>query len=170
MTTGQGLWLGLALTCNSMLLAADICGGDRNYVRWRDEDAAYLLTPSERGRMDRLRTVEECAAFVEQFWRVRDPDPRTPANEFKTEHYRRIAWANERFAAGVPGWRTDRGRIYIIYGPPSRIESRPSGVEKWVYDHIPSMGDNVVVEFVDRTGLGDYKLVEVIDARRYSTP
>ena len=107
---------------------------------------------------------EERNQFIEQFWLRRDPTPGTPENEFKQEHYRRIAYANDRFRtrSGIPGWQTDRGHIYIVYGPPDEIESHPSGAnarELWMYHYIEGLGTNVIVTFLDRAGTGDYRLV-----------
>src|SRR5262249_47951007 len=119
---------------------------------------------------------EECEQFIEQFWLRRDPTPDTVENEFKEEHYRRIAYANERFASGIPGWKTDRGRIYIIWGPPDETETHPTGgtydrppgegggttptypFEKWRYRYLEGIGNDVNLEFVDPTGSGEYRL------------
>jgi GWxTD domain-containing protein len=134
------------------------------YQKWLDEDVLYIITPEERTAFLTLRTDEEREHFIEQFWLRRDPTPGTPANEFKIQHYRRIAYANEHFASSVPGWRTDRGRIYIVYGPPDEIETHPTGAgskppyEQWLYHHIEGIGDNVTVEFVDQNRSGDYRM------------
>src|SRR5713226_135971 len=104
------------------------------YKKWLDEEVAYIITDEERTAFLRLTNNEEREQFIEQFWLRRDPTPDTVENEFKEEHYRRIAYANERFASGIPGWRTDRGRIYIIWGKPDEIESHPSG---GTYDRPP---------------------------------
>ena len=97
------------------------------YRKWLNEDVAYIITDEERAAFKRLQTDEEREQFIEQFWLRRDPTPDTVENEFKEEHYRRIAYANEHYASGIPGWKTDRGRIYITFGPPDEIESHPSG-------------------------------------------
>src|SRR6202140_3303752 len=97
------------------------------YRKWLNEDVAYIITDEERATFKRLQTDEEREQFIEQFWLRRDPTPDTVENEFKEEHYRRIAYANEHYASGIPGWKTDRGRIYITFGPPDEIESHPSG-------------------------------------------
>lgn len=163
--------------------AHPMCGGNPIYTKWRDEDVAYLLSPEERKQFSRLQPEEACEEFISRFWLSRDRDPKTPQNDFKVEHYRRIAYANERFADSVPGWKTDRGRAYILYGPPDEIESHPQGItyerpkeegggttstyplERWRYRSIPSVADNVELQFVDSTNSADYKFVEVIDAR-----
>ncbi len=97
------------------------------YKKWLNEDVRYIITPEEMSAFKQLSNDEERDQFIEQFWLRRDPTPDTPENEFKEEHYRRIAYANEHFAAGIPGWRTDRGRIYIMWGPPDEIDAHPSG-------------------------------------------
>ena len=97
------------------------------FRKWLKEDAVYLISDAEKAVFEKLSTVEEKEQFIEQFWFRRDPDPRTAENEFKEEHYRRIAYSNEKFTSGDLGWRTDRGRIYIIHGPPASVVSRPDG-------------------------------------------
>ncbi len=146
------------------------------FRRWLDEDVGYIITSEERAAFRRLSTAEEQENFIEQFWLRRDPTPDTAENEFKEEHYRRIAYANERYASGIPGWKTDRGRIYITYGPPDEIESRPSGgtynrpyeegggttsvypFEIWRYRWIEGVGTDVLIEFVDPTLTGEYRM------------
>ena len=134
------------------------------YRRWLNEDVAYIITEQERAAFKRLATDEEREHFIEQFWLRRDPTPGTVENEFKEEHYRRIAYANEHYASSIPGWKTDRGRIYIIYGPADEIESHPAGgavthpSEQWRYRYIEGVGANVIIEFVDSTGLGEYRM------------
>src|SRR6478609_8634798 len=97
------------------------------YRKWLNEDVTYIITDEERAAFKRLQTDEEREQFIEQFWLRRDPTPDTVENEFKEEHYRRIAYANEHYASGIPGWKADRGRIYIMYGPADEIESHASG-------------------------------------------
>src|ERR1017187_2294681 len=97
------------------------------YKTWLDEDASYIISDEERKAFKSLSNDEEREAFIEQFWLRRNPNPDSPENEFREEHYRRIAYANEHFAAGKPGWKTDRGHIYISFGKPDSIESHPSG-------------------------------------------
>jgi GWxTD domain-containing protein len=107
------------------------------YRRWLDQDVPYIITPEERAAFKQLSNDEERDQFIEAFWQRRDPTPDTLENEFKKEHYRRIAYANEHFGAGVPGWKTDRGRIYIIHGAPDEIESSPAG---GTYERTPQEG------------------------------
>jgi GWxTD domain-containing protein len=146
------------------------------YRKWLNEDVAYIITDEERAAFKRLQTDEEREQFIEQFWLRRDPTPDTVENEFKEEHYRRIAYANEHYASGIPGWKTDRGRIYITYGPPDEIEAHPSGgsyerppeegggetstfpFEQWRYRWIEGVGTNIIIEFVDPTMTGEYHM------------
>jgi GWxTD domain-containing protein len=146
------------------------------YKQWLNVDVTYIITDEERQAFKRLNTDEEKQQFIEQFWLRRDPTPDTEENEFKEEHYRRIAYANERYASGIPGWKTDRGRIYITFGPPDEIESHPSGgtyerpmeegggttstypFEKWRYRYIEGIGSDINIEFVDPTMTGEYRM------------
>jgi GWxTD domain-containing protein len=146
------------------------------YRSWEETDVVYIITDEERQALHRLLNDEERDSFIEQFWRRRDPTPDTEENEFKEEHYRRIAYANERFASGIPGWKTDRGQIYIKFGPPDEIESHPSGgtyqrpieqgggstntfpFERWRYRYLENVGTDIVIEFVDRTMSGEYRM------------
>jgi GWxTD domain-containing protein len=148
----------------------------RVFKKWLDEDVAYIITNEERRAYNSLKTDEEREQFIEQFWLRRDPTPDTVENEFKEDHYARIAYANERFASGIPGWKTDRGRIYILYGKPAEIESHASGgtyerpiqegggttstypFETWRYRYIEGIGNEVILEFVDPTMSGEYHL------------
>src|ERR1700726_2980336 len=100
---------------------------DSQYKKWLDEDVVYIISPEERNAFIHLQTNEEREQFIEAFWQRRNPDPDSPENTFKEEHYRRIAYANEHFASGEPGWKTDRGRIYIMWGPPDEVDSHPTG-------------------------------------------
>jgi len=135
------------------------------YTKWLKQDVAYIITDAERNAFKNLQSNPELEHFIEQFWQRRDPTPGTVENEFKEEHYRRIAYANDHFAGGIPGWKTDRGRIYITYGPPDEKESHPSGnatspvpFEQWLYHLIQGIGTNVVIEFVDPNKTGEYRM------------
>ena len=135
------------------------------YQKWLNEEVVYIITDVERKGFEKLTDDQDRAAFVKDFWLFRDPTPDTAENEFRDEHYRRLAYANNRFKSSIPGWKTDRGRIYIVYGPPDEIESHPSGdittaypFEKWLYRYIEGIGTNVIIEFVDATRSGDYKM------------
>ncbi len=148
----------------------------KEYKTWLNEDVAYIITGEERQAFLQLSNDEERDQFIEQFWLRRDPTPDTPENEYKEEHYARIAYANEHFAAGIPGWKTDRGRIYIVFGKPDEIDSHPSGglynreidegggttstypFERWRYRYIEGIGNEVIVEFVDKCMCNEYKL------------
>jgi GWxTD domain-containing protein len=147
-----------------------------SYKKWLDEDVRWIITDQERKAFQSLSNDEEREAFIEQFWQRRNPNPESPENEFREEHYRRIAYANEHYAAGKPGWKTDRGHIYIAYGKPDSIESHPSGgnyerpmeegggetstfpFETWHYRYIEGIGENIDIEFVDTCMCGDYHM------------
>ena len=146
------------------------------YKKWLDEDVRYIITDEERAAFKQLSNDEERDNFIEAFWARRDPTPDTVENEFKEEHYARIAYANEHFAAGIPGWKTDRGRIYIMYGKPDEIDSHPSGgtyerpmeegggetstypFEDWRYRYLEGVGQEVIIEFVDTCMCGDFHM------------
>ena len=139
-----------------------------------EEDLVYIITPEEHDAFYRLGTNEEREQFIEIIFNRRNPHPDSSVNEFKEEHYRRIAYANEHFSSGIPGWKTDRGHIYIVWGPPDEIESHPTGGtydrpmwqgggstqtynwELWRYRHLETVGDNIELEFVDPSGSGEY--------------
>jgi GWxTD domain-containing protein len=146
------------------------------YRKWLNEDVAWIITDEEKSAFKRLQTDEEREQFIESFWLRRDPTPDTVENEFKEEHYRRIAYANERYASGIPGWKTDRGQIYIKYGPPDEIDDHSSGgfyerppeegggetstfpFQIWRYRYIEGIGSNVMIEFVDTTMSGEFRM------------
>ena len=146
------------------------------YKTWLNEDVIYIISPEERSAFLQLETNEEREQFIEQFWLRRSGNPDLPDNDFKEEHYRRIAYANEHYASGIPGWKTDRGRIYIMWGPPDEIESHPTGGtwdrpmdegggstttypwETWRYRYLEGIQENVILEFVDTTSTGEYHL------------
>ena len=148
----------------------------RVYKKWLDEDVRYIITDEERAAFKQLSNDEERDNFIEAFWARRDPTPDTVENEFKEEHYARIAYANEHFAAGIPGWKTDRGRIYIMYGKPDEIDSHPSGgtynrpmeegggetstypFEDWRYRYLEGIGQEIIIEFVDTCMCGDFHM------------
>ena len=149
---------------------------DSQYKKWLNEDVVYIISPEERSAFLHLQTNEEREQFIEAFWQRRNPDPDSAENTFKEEHYRRIAYTNEHFSSGIPGWKTDRGRIYIMWGPPDEIQSHPSGgsydrpaeegggetstypFEDWRYRYLEGIGENVELEFVDPTMSGEYHL------------
>jgi GWxTD domain-containing protein len=148
----------------------------KTYKKWLDEDVVYIISDEERKAFKQLSNDEERDQFIEAFWQRRDPTPDTEENEFKEEHYRRIEYANEHFAAGIPGWKADRGRIYIMYGPADEIDSHPSGgtysrpmeegggetstfpFEDWRYRYLEGIGQEVIIEFVDTCMCGDYHM------------
>ncbi len=137
------------------------------YEKWLKEDVVYIITDRERAAFQQLTTDEERAHFIEQFWDRRNPTPGSADNPFKQEHYRRIGYANRHFAdaAATPGWKMDRGRVYIVYGPPDEIYARTPPVsahdypsEHWLYRHIDGIGNNVTIEFDDPDGSGVYRM------------
>ena len=148
----------------------------KTYKKWLDEDVRWIISDEERAAFKQLSNDEERDQFIEGFWQRRDPTPDTVENEFKEEHYARIAYANEHFAAGIPGWKSDRGRMYIMYGKPDEIESHPSGgqyerpmeegggststfpFEPWRYRYLEGVGQEVIIEFVDTCMCGDYHM------------
>jgi GWxTD domain-containing protein len=135
------------------------------YQKWLNEDVSYIITDQERRDFLALKTDADRDEFIEKFWQRRDPAPGTPENEFKEEHYRRMAYANQHFASSVPGWRTDRGRIYIVYGPPDEIEdhsaeSTPRQAWRYTYyTYIDGLGHDIEVEFADTGKTGDFRMV-----------
>jgi GWxTD domain-containing protein len=153
------------------------------YKDWLEKDVAYIITDEERKAFKKLATDDERERFIEEFWRRRDPDPDTDENEFREEYYERIAYANEHFASGIPGWKSDRGRIWIMYGKPDETETHPSGgsyqrepqegggstttypFEKWFYRYLPGVGSGVEIEFVDPTGSGEYRIARNPDEK-----
>jgi len=165
--------LGLSLQQNEQLVQEE---QEDYFEKWLNEDVVYIISDEERAVFENLSTDEEREQFIEQFWWRRDPDPRTAANEFKEEHYRRLAYVNEVYSVGKPGWMTDRGRVYIIHGPPDQIESHPTGGmyqrpawegggttqtypwELWRYHYIEGLGSDIELEFVDQGLSGHYHL------------
>ncbi len=138
-----------------------------SWQSWVNEDVTYIITAEERSAFQALNTDDERRQFAAQFWERRNPTPGAAENPFKEEHYRRIAYANGRFTSrsGVPGWKTDRGRIYITFGPPDEIDAHPSGngtttlpFEDWRYRFIEGIGNEVSMEFVDASRTGEYRM------------
>ncbi|MFQ5722471.1 MAG: GWxTD domain-containing protein, partial [Candidatus Aminicenantales bacterium] len=137
------------------------------FKKWLEEDVAYIISPLEKEVFLQLKTDKERELFIEAFWKQRDPTPGTPRNEFKEEHYRRLHYANYRFGRGVPkpGWKTDRGRIYIILGEPRDIqryvgESEICNTEVWFYQGLSQYGlpagFNLI--FFQKNNIGEYVL------------
>jgi GWxTD domain-containing protein len=146
------------------------------YNTWLTEEVVYIITKEEADAFLRLTNNEEREQYIEEFWRRRNPDPDSPENSYREEHYRRIAYANEHFSSGIPGWKTDRGHIYILWGAPDEIDSHPAGGtydrppeqgggttttypwELWRYRHLEDIGENIEIEFVDPSGSGEYHI------------
>jgi GWxTD domain-containing protein len=153
------------------------------YKDWLDKDVTYIITDEERKAFKKLETDDERERFIEEFWRRRDPDPDTDENEYREEYYERIAYANEHYASGIPGWKTDRGRIYIVYGKPDEVETHPAGgaynresyegggststypFERWFYRYLAGVGSGIEIEFVDPTGSGEYRIARNPDEK-----
>jgi GWxTD domain-containing protein len=149
-------------------------GGVPVLKTWLDEDVVWIISSEERAAFKLLKDDEERDLFVEAFWARRNPTPDVFNNEFQVEHYRRIAYANTHFGTGIPGWKTDRGRIYIVYGPPDKIDSYPTGLtqenppdgadasprplEVWRYRYLEGVGQEVVIDFVDVCSCGEYQM------------
>ena len=146
------------------------------FKKFIDEEGKYIATEAEMNAFKLLKTDEERENFIDYFWRMRDPNPDTEENEYREAYFERVAYANEHFASGMPGWKTDRGRIYITWGKPDEIETHPSGgsydrpsyegrgstttypFETWFYRHLDNVGDGIEIEFVDPTGTGEYRM------------
>jgi GWxTD domain-containing protein len=146
------------------------------YREWLNGPVSYIITPEERASFLQLETNQERDNFIENFWQRRNPDPDSPDNAYKEDYYERIAYVNERYSSGVPGWKTDRGRIYLMWGKPDEVDSNPAGgpytrpaeegggetttypFEDWRYRYLPGIGENVILEFVDPSGTGEYHL------------
>lgn len=144
------------------------------YQKWLDEDVVYIITAEEKSNFLKLTTNQDRDRFVVNFWEQRNPHPGSGSNPFKEEHYRRLAYVNQHFASEVPGWKTDRGRIYILYGPPDERETHPTSsggnlpptnaahfpTDMWRYHHIEGIGRDITFVFIDRCRCGNYILVE----------
>jgi GWxTD domain-containing protein len=146
------------------------------YREWLNGPVSYIITPEERSAFLHLETNEERENFIENFWERRNPDPGSADNTYKEDYYERIAYTNEHYSSGIPGWKTDRGRIYLMWGKPDDVESHPAGgpyerppeegggetttypFEDWTYRYLEGIGENVTIEFVDPTGTGEYHL------------
>jgi len=163
----------------SATLFAGVLAGQANHQKWVDEDVVYIITDAERLAFQQINSDEGREQFIERFWARRNPASGQAPNPFKEEHYRRIAYANEHFAASVPGWKTDRGRIYIVLGPPDEIESHQKfesyqrspeegggmtsvyPFEQWRYREVAGIGP-LTLEFIDPTLTGEYGLANAI--------
>jgi GWxTD domain-containing protein len=151
-------------------------GGDTALSRiWLEQDVAWIITDEERTAWGMLKNDEQRDEFIEALWARRDPTPDTFENEYEEEHYRRMEYANAHFSNTVPGWKSDRGRIYVLYGPPDRKDlaeqdSQPTALvpasnssasyptETWRYRYLEGVGQDVVIEFVDVCTCGDYRM------------
>ena len=133
------------------------------YRKWLDQDVHWIMTDEEQDSFLQLTSDADRDHFVVAFWQRRNPTPGGEQNPFKEEHYRRLAFANQHFAGSATGWMTDRGRVYIVYGPPDSIEMHPltsaSPAEQvWIYRHMQGKSSEVQVRFHDRCRCGQYEL------------
>jgi GWxTD domain-containing protein len=144
------------------------------YWKWLHEEVPYIITDQERFAFMRLATDDEREQFIEGFWERRNPNPASPENVYKEAYYQRFVYANEQFGTGIPGWKTDRGRIYIMYGPPDEVDSHPHGesyerpeaegggrtilgpFEDWRYRFIEGIGNGIALRFADTNRDGEY--------------
>jgi GWxTD domain-containing protein len=132
-----------------------------DYRKWLLEDVRYIITDEERADFKKLTTDRQRDQFITDFWDKRNPNPGSAENAFKERHYQRLAYANQHYAAAIPGWKSDRGRLYIMYGPPDSVDSKPRlspPEEVWHYNMIDGIGADVVFNFVDRCSCGEYAL------------
>ncbi len=135
--------------------------GKNPYQQWLEEDVAWIIEPAERAEYLNLSSDQQRDRFIVEFWKRRDPTPETDVNEYKEEHYRRIAYSNVHFASSLPGWKTDRGRLYIMYGPPDRVDAHADVIppyEVWTYRYIESLGQHVSLKFIDKCRCNEYRL------------
>ena len=133
------------------------------FQKWLNEEVVNIATDEEREAFGLLQSDEDRQQFIEQFWIRRDPTPGTNQNEYQEEHYRRIQWANDHFGGDQPGWRSDRGRVYIAYGPPDEVDTHTGATgtpvyEVWRYRYVATVGGTATVEFVDSARTGDFRL------------
>lgn len=159
------------------------------YRKWLDEDARYIIADQERSEFAKLTNDQQRDEFVERFWEKRNPEPGSSPNVYKEQHYERIRFAISHFSVlDTSGWKTDRGRIYIVFGPPDHIDQHfsaagshkasdlfgvaaiPYDWELWRYGYIEGIGEDVDFTFVDTCGCGRYEMPrEKRDLNRYKT-
>jgi GWxTD domain-containing protein len=141
------------------------------YQNWLDQDVRWLISEQEEKEFLKLTTDEQRDHFVVEFWERRNPNPGSKENTFKEEHYSRLAFTNQHFAAKVPGWKTDRGHVYVVYGPPDSVLRQPANganppEELWSYRHMPGADGDVALKFVDRCACGEFVLVSDLPNHR----
>jgi GWxTD domain-containing protein len=160
------------------VIVCDLPTSEAAYKKWIERDAAYIATKEEKESFLKLETNAERQQFIDNFWLRRDPTPATELNEFQTEHYERIAYANEHFASGIPGWKTDRGRIYINYGKPDRTETGRAEFEglqnvlfeRWFYENSNQSCAKTDFTFLDPTETQEFRLPLAVRERIFSVP
>jgi GWxTD domain-containing protein len=185
----QGLLVSIAIGLADALVAApQTTPAGSPYQKWLNEEVTYIITDYERAEFNKLKTDRSRKDFVEQFWLRRDPTPDTKENEYKEEHYRRIVYANDHFASRIPGWKTDRGRIFILFGLPDEIDDHSKGESYtrppeqgggttstfpfivWTYRYIEGVGDNVKFEFLDKDASGEFRMTDTTQVQGYDAP
>jgi len=155
----------------------------------------YIVTPQEE-RIFREMPPEDRGEFIMDFWARRDSDPSTPENEFRSVYYTRLAVADKAFRAGIPGWMTDKGRIYILLGPPTDVIKKTMGdksteisrnqrelstnlleegtfterpTDIWIYNQYPDYFSGPLrLTFVDYEGTGNYRLTTDVEVKPFS--
>lgn len=152
---------------NAQSEPASVSKESRRYGQWHDKDVVYIITEEEKKAYLSLTTDEEREKFKEDFWLRRDPDPDTEANEYREEYYERVSYANQNFTSGISGWKTDRGKIYILFGKPDEItrdygtfegaNDEPMLYERWHYKSIASVGNDIKITFIDPTETNEYR-------------
>jgi GWxTD domain-containing protein len=138
---------------------------ERDFKKWVNEYVRYIITKNEKEDFLKLKTEEEQNAFIERFWTKRDPDLDTAENEFQKEYCERIG-ETDQFESGIPGWRTDRGWIYIIFGKPDKIikgrkdfeNLKKIVFENWFYKSLDGIGSNIEFTFFDPTENKGFRL------------
>jgi GWxTD domain-containing protein len=152
----------------SFVTYADPAELDALFDRWLNQYVKWIISREEKERFEELEAPTQKLGFIESFWLRRDKKPETPDNEAREEHQRRFAYATQNFGAGIPGWATDRGKIYILLGPPSAINRNPAGrnsferpSEVWTYNNVPNprLAASFDIGFVDFTSTGRFEIV-----------
>lgn len=137
---------------------------EHDFKEWAGSSVKWIITYAEERAFIKLRSNEDKIQFIENFWRRRDPDPDTEENEFRLEYCKRIQEA-EKFQSGVPGWKTDRGRVCVLFGKPSNVQKGRNDFEdlksilfeKWTYDLIDGFAGDIQMTFIDPTESNEYR-------------
>ena len=121
----------------------------------------YIATKEEKKIIKSLKDLDAKKSFLVEFWAKRDPDPDRPGNKFRDEYLERVRFANKQFSGMEEGWKTDFGRVYILYGPPTNVERFPNTMngrayQVWTYENLQGGAEFV---FIDFGGYQHYQLV-----------